>query len=111
MNDRHGDGHGYMLLHAPASWLTPGEGLRIKVVGDAAGSNTWCIVYQARDALSYLHNAAEYEGWFGLTGRSTGEDHSFVIEAPGYMTGQILSFQVGDAVSVCFPTSAIHLFP
>lgn len=98
MTDRHGDSHGYMTLQAPSYWLTPGEGLRIKVVGEAAGTNTWCIVYQAPDALSYLHLAAEYEGWFEMTGRSAGEDHSFTLAAPGYMAGQTISVQVGGKV-------------
>lgn len=98
MTDRHGDGHGYMFLHAPLSWLTPGEGLRIKVVGEAAETNTWCIVYQAPDALSYLHRAAEYEGWFDLTGHSVGESHSFILVAPEYMAGQTLSCKVGETV-------------
>ncbi len=98
MTDRHGDGHGYMSLHAPSSWLTPGEGVRIKVVGEAAGTNTWCIVYQAPDVLFCLHRASDYEGWFDLTGHSAGEDHSFILVAPEYMAGQTLSCRVGETV-------------
>lgn len=93
--DRHGDGHGYMSLHAPSSWLTPGQGLQIKVVGEAAGSNTWCIVYQATDALAYLRMAAEHESWYDLEGRSKGDKHTFILRAPKHMAGQTLTYSIG----------------
>ena len=41
--DHHGDTHGYMALWAPASWLNPGEPQKIRMVGEAAGSNAWII--------------------------------------------------------------------
>ena len=38
-NDHHGDSHGYMALWAPASWLNPGQPQKIRIEGEAAGSN------------------------------------------------------------------------
>jgi len=94
--DRHGDDHGYMSLHAPSSWITPGKGLQIKVVGEAAGSNTWCIIYQAADVLSHLHQAAKYESWYDLTGKSSGNKHSFTLSGPGHLAGQALTYKLGE---------------
>jgi alpha-mannosidase len=85
-----------MYLHAPSSWLTPGEGLQIRIVGEAAGSNTWCIVYQATDALAYLHNAARYESWYDLEGSTKGNRHGFILTAPEHMAGERVTYRMGS---------------
>ena len=59
--DQAKDAHGYMSLTAPKSWLVNGEGQTIKIVGHANQCNTWIIVYQANDALSYLRKSAGYD--------------------------------------------------
>ena len=47
--DQHGDSQGYMTMYAPKSWLKSGHPLSIKIVGEAAGENTWVIVFKADD--------------------------------------------------------------
>lgn len=81
--DQHGDAHGYMSLVVPKSWLKPGEAQKIKIVGRAAGSNTWLIVYQATDALAYLQNSVEQDIWMKLVFEQT----------PNNLMGKIITSQ------------------
>ncbi|HEX9970600.1 MAG TPA: hypothetical protein VGD14_00880, partial [bacterium] len=48
MADQYTDLFGYMYLKVPANILTPGKSLKLKVVGEAAGSNAWFMVFQER---------------------------------------------------------------
>jgi putative alpha-1,2-mannosidase len=50
--DRHGDLHGYAFLVLPAAHTAPGAGLTVRVAGEAAGSDAWCMVFQHRVAPS-----------------------------------------------------------
>lgn len=68
--DRHQDVSGYMSLEAPVSWLVKGVAQKIGITGRRANSNTWIIVFQANDALAYLHGAAENNLWSHLVSLS-----------------------------------------
>jgi putative alpha-1,2-mannosidase len=46
--DRHGDLQGYAFLVLPAGHTAPGEGLTVRVAGEAAGSDAWLMVFQHR---------------------------------------------------------------
>jgi hypothetical protein len=46
--DRFGDLFGYMFLVLPGSSLTPGMPLRIRVTGEAAGSQAWFMIFEHR---------------------------------------------------------------
>ncbi len=46
MTDQYGDRFGYMFLELPVRNLSPGQPLRLKVVGESAGSNAWFMVFQ-----------------------------------------------------------------
>ena len=94
--DQHGDAHGYMSLTAPPDWFTPGQALKIKIVGAASGQNTWIIVYKASDVISYLNQASKFESWIEVN--STKEEHQLVfdIEAPVHFAGKTLHYQAGD---------------
>ena len=48
MVDQYTDLFGYMYLKVPAKILSPGKSLKLKVVGEAAGSNAWFMVFQER---------------------------------------------------------------
>lgn len=48
MVDHYTDLFGYMYLKVPAEKMTYGKPLKIKVVGEAAGSNAWFMVFQER---------------------------------------------------------------
>lgn len=93
--DQHGDAHGYMILHAPAAWIKPGNGLKIKVFGEAASSNCWCIIYKASDVLAHLQEAVEHEGWFDVFVDSRGKTHTFEVNAPEHLGGTEINYQVG----------------
>jgi alpha-mannosidase len=95
-NDHHGDAHGYMALWAPGSWLVPGVPQRIKIVGEAAGSNTWLIVYKAQDAAEYLKRSVEFDKWLNLKAVKEGRNYKVTIVAPGYFAGEKLSFSVSN---------------
>ncbi|MCI0493762.1 hypothetical protein L0Z72_02050 [candidate division KSB1 bacterium] len=48
MVDQYTDLFGYMYLKVPAKILSPQKPLQLKVVGEAAGSNAWFMVFQER---------------------------------------------------------------
>ena len=60
MTDRHGDGHGYMFMEVPVSWINRGERQIIEIEGSKSGSSTWLIVFEASDAMEYLQRSAGY---------------------------------------------------
>jgi alpha-mannosidase len=94
--DQHGDSHGYMSLYAPKSWITPGRPVKIKIVGEKAGENTWIIVYQANDVISYLQHASKYEIWMDIFCKKKTGKYYFMIQAPSSLDGQTLYFESGS---------------
>lgn len=44
--DRYGDAHGFAHLRVPAQYVTPGEPLRLKVVGHAQDSPDWFMAFR-----------------------------------------------------------------
>lgn len=93
--DQHGDLHGYMWAWLPKSWLVPGKAQTIKIIGEAAGSNSWIIVYQARDALSYLKNTAKYSTWAEFMVIAGKKEYQIVMQAPLSKAGEHISVESG----------------
>jgi len=93
--DQHGDAHGYMLLSAPNEWITPGKPLKIKIVGQSNNENTWIIVYKAKDNISYLSNASQYETWMDVSCEPQKGAYTFKVEAPAYMVGSPIEIEFG----------------
>ncbi len=94
--DQHGDAHGYMMLRAPKKWVTKGKPLRIKIAGHNENENTWIIVYKAKDNISYLLNAAQYETWMDVYCEAQDDGYNLRIEAPEHMTGSKIRIEFGD---------------
>jgi alpha-mannosidase len=90
--DQNGDAHGYMVLIAPESWLNPGKNQKIKVAGRANNSNTWLIVYQATDALSFLQNSVEHDVWMELVFQENNNQLTGTINAPFYLAGKQVTY-------------------
>jgi alpha-mannosidase len=90
--DHHGDSHGYMALWAPTSWLNPGEPQRIRIVGEAAGSNSWIIVYKAKDAASYLQQSVQYDKWLKLDAVKIEKKYRLSLTLPAYFAGETLYY-------------------
>ncbi|MBL7982311.1 MAG: hypothetical protein JNL52_10945 [Flavobacteriales bacterium] len=44
--DRHGDAHGFAHLRVPRKYITPGQPLRLKVVGHAQNSHDWFMTFR-----------------------------------------------------------------
>lgn len=44
--DRHGDAHGFAHLRVPRKYITPGQTLRLKVVGHAQNSPDWFMTFR-----------------------------------------------------------------
>jgi len=80
--DQHGDYHGYMWVSIPKKWLIPGKGQTIKIVGEAEGSQSWIIVYQAKDALSFLLNSAKYSAWSEFSATLKNNEYQVTFRAP-----------------------------
>lgn len=94
-DDMHGDGMGYMTLWAPASWLTPGNSLRLKLVGHAEGSNSWIIVFKAADTQSYLQTSVKYNKRVSMTETPERGRSILVFESSPDLAGQELVFSAG----------------
>jgi alpha-mannosidase len=93
--DGHEDNHGYMTLRAPGSWLKPGAPLQIRILGEAAGDNTWVIVYKADDVVDYLKNAGTKEAWLKVEGTKEQGMQHLTLSAPAHFSGRRLSYQSG----------------
>jgi CubicO group peptidase (beta-lactamase class C family) len=52
--DAYGDQFGYIKMTVPGSWLTPGQPLTLKVVGECAKSDVWVMTFQFPNAVSGL---------------------------------------------------------
>jgi len=92
-SDQHGDFHGYMWTWLPKSWLIAGKSQTIKIVGEAAGSNSWIIVYQANDALAYLRNSAKYSTWAEINAEPQNNGYKVVINAPTAKSGEQITVE------------------
>jgi alpha-mannosidase len=93
--DQHGDTHGYMTLFAPKSWLKNGKSLTIKIVGEAAGENTWIIVFKANDIISYLEKSIEVQLWLDIIISKTKDIYEIFVKAPAHLSGEKLHFRSG----------------
>ncbi|MCY1722375.1 glycosyl hydrolase-related protein [Prolixibacteraceae bacterium Z1-6] len=94
--DQHGDVTGYMAMEIPKSWLRKGESQIIKIVGRANDSNVWLIVFQADDALKFLHNSIEQDVWMELVLEKTGNKLNASILAPFHLADKTLDYSSGN---------------
>ena len=92
--DHNEDSHGYMSIYAPASWLQKGKPLNIKILGEAAGQNTWIIVYKADDAMDFLAKSTEYQIWLDVSIEKEGNRSDVTLTAPDYLEGKELSYEM-----------------
>ncbi len=93
--DQHGDFHGYMWTWLPKSWLIEGKPQSIKIVGEAAGSSSWVIVFQAKDALAYLLNSSKYSTWSELTATPDKKGYQVSMNAPFNKAGENITIESG----------------
>ncbi|MFZ1290461.1 MAG: glycoside hydrolase family 38 C-terminal domain-containing protein [Melioribacteraceae bacterium] len=94
--DQHKDGHGYMSLFAPVNWIKEGQPVKIKIVGEAAGNNTWIIVYKADNVISYLQDLAKYETWLNAEIKYDGKNSHMKFIASSIYNGKKLKAQIGS---------------
>lgn len=94
-SDQHGDSHGYMTMYAPKSWLKSGNPLSIKIVGEAAGENTWVIVFKAGDIISYLEKSIEFQVWLDVSIQEVQGQNKIIVTAPANLTNNKLSYVSG----------------
>ncbi len=94
--DQYGDAHGYMTLLAPTAWLHKGTGQTISITGRAENQNTWIIVFQADDALSYLHNSVANDAWMEIDLEKSGDMMSAAIQAPATLAGETVQYASGS---------------
>ncbi|MCK4992771.1 MAG: hypothetical protein KAS29_19880, partial [Bacteroidales bacterium] len=94
--DEHGDSQGYMTLNAPKSWLKSGKPLNIKITGEAAGENTWLIVFKADDIISNLEKSIEFQVWLDVSIAEVQGRNDVVVSAPVNLAGKKLSYVSGE---------------
>ena len=101
-HDQHGDGFGYMWMAVPRDWCEAGKSLEIKVVGSARNSTAWYMTFEAPDALAFLQNEAEYEGWITLVPWDQGGLVSIDIEASPNWSERVLFLKTtGRVLASC----------
>ncbi len=93
--DQHGDSQGYMTMYAPKSWLKSGKPLSIKIVGEAAGVNTWVIVFKADDIVEYLGKSTEFQVWLDVAITAAQNKNDVVVTAPSNLAGKEISYVSG----------------
>ncbi|WP_299577992.1 glycosyl hydrolase-related protein [uncultured Sunxiuqinia sp.] len=91
--DHSNDAHGYMSMIAPTDWLRKGAAQTIKIEGRAHKDNTWIIVYQATDALSFLQNSIEYDVWMEIELRENAKKLTAQLKAPFTLAGKTLQYR------------------
>ncbi len=94
--DQHGDSHGYMTLFAPKSWIKAGKPMSVKIVGEAAGENTWIIVFKANDIISFLEKSIEIQLWLDVKISKTNDIYEVFVKAPAHLAGKELLYQSGE---------------
>jgi len=94
MTDGNGDAHGYMSLVAPKTWLVKGESQTIKIVGRANTDNTWVIVYQADDALSFLQESVRYNVWMEVQIEKTKGGLDCSLKGPITLAGSEVTYSL-----------------
>lgn len=98
--DQHGDYHGYMWIWAPKDWFEAGQPQTIRIVGEAAGSNSWIIVYQAKDALSFLLKSAKYSTWSEFTATPAAKQYQATLKCPLAKSGENITVKYGQEEKV-----------
>ncbi len=98
--DQHRDGFGYVRLHAPRAWVTPGEPLVLRVVGEAAGVATWFMTYECPDALAHFRAESEHQGWLDLTVSETASGMVIMVNAPQRWAGKVFDLSIGRDYSM-----------
>lgn len=94
-NDQHSDFHGYMWVWLPKEWIIQGKSQTIRIVGEAAGSSSWMIVYQATDAVAFLRNSARYSTWAELIAEPEKSRYNITLICPPSKAGEKISIQSG----------------
>ncbi len=93
--DQHGDSHGYMALYAPKAWLQPGKPLHLKIGGEAAGENTWVIVFKADDIKDNLQKSIQFQAWLDLSIKKKKRHNEITVTAPVRLAGKSLHYNWG----------------
>ncbi len=84
-----------MTMYAPRGWLKPGKSLSIKILGEAAGENTWVIVFRAGDIIDYLEKSTEFQVWLDLTISPSQGQNQVIFTASENLMGKTLSYRSG----------------
>ncbi|HMQ76881.1 MAG TPA: glycoside hydrolase, partial [Flavobacteriales bacterium] len=109
--DRHGDAHGFAHLRVPRKYITPGQPLRLKVVGHAQNSPDWFMTFRYSfeekvevEALPFLTKRGKQEIQVSLmTNAAVGDMYMVKVH------GQTTSYQevLGRLTVATFPVDPV----
>lgn len=97
MRDQHTDAFGYLRIQVPAAFVTPGEPVRFRVVGDSAGSRVWFMVFQDADVLTYLSEKVRNESWCELRINGGTKEYAASLAAPTTWLNKSISYSFDDS--------------
>ncbi len=85
MEDVHHDLFGFCFLNVPREFLKKNNPLKIKVVGESAGSQAWFMTFRFNELASLFQKSADKSFWYRLTWHSGSEN--LKIEGPRNWAG------------------------
>ncbi len=86
--DQANDGFGYARIVLPVSMLEGGKPVQVKIVGDAAGSRHWFMVFQCTDGLDWFLRKTAIDGWFDVQLTHSEGKWNGVLTAPENLAGE-----------------------
>lgn len=96
-SDGFNDLFGYMKMTLPASQVTPGKPLLIKVVGEAAKNNAWVMTFEYPDALAYFQTKERKAVYHSMTFRHMGTALIKLLSCPEW-TGKTVELSSGQDI-------------
>ncbi|HCA78447.1 MAG TPA: alpha-mannosidase [Bacteroidetes bacterium] len=82
LRDQHTDAFGFLQILVPKRFVTPGESVRFRAVGDSAGSRVWFMVFRDDDVLTYLAERVASESACEISFDERGKEYHGTLSAP-----------------------------
>ncbi len=100
--DTYGDRFGCLGITLPRSWVSPGEQVHFRVVGEKANHSAWFMVFEAPDVVRYQQELVENEAYCEMGISGSGEGRTIIVRGPSLWKGRelMLSLAAGFSKSV-----------
>jgi alpha-mannosidase len=97
MRDQHTDAFGYLQILVPRRFVTTGEPVRFRAVGDSAGSRVWFMVFRDSDVLTYLADRVASESSCEIYIDEQGKQYHARLSAPRTWLTRKVGFSISES--------------